>query len=552
MTLSLSSRITRNQLIIGMFLTMVTVSMWVYSKDRLLHSDEVIYSFNLARLEQSCHSYTIPFDPPRIQSFADVFESMSHLYVIWSGRYVPHFIEQTFSGVWPMSIFFVLNALVFGAALFLMAYIATNHHPWRHLWVWIMLWIGFIGMPFWPTVFSSINYSVNYLWPLFFALILWIWWERLRDNVKRYPFWIGVPTFILAFIMGWTHEAIIVPLSATIVLWYICHRRFPRRACAWLVWGFLAGAAAQVFSPGNFSRFRYAFPDDLNVFESFICTWIELLLVASWAIYFLRNREKAMEWLRDKAWGVVLCVLAWVFILFIHSYTQSFLFVNAFGLTLLISLYFDWQPYKAQSPWATRGCTLMLLLLGIHFGCTAYDQNYADRVMQRSIQRYMEADDELFILPNSEFGHSLTRPWMKRRFNCHRTISLYYSHGTKEIIEVDQSMFDAIADSANFFIPANRIPGEGPYYWRKGMEQAVCHPDSMGRRAVIFNLQPLALFDKDIPIKERFRRILRPNQVCNDVYSVPQPTPSPIGMIQFATLPPHRIPIYQCYYQGPY
>lgn len=191
-------------------------------------------------------------------------------------------------------------------------------------------------------------------------------------------------------------------------------------------------------------------------------------------------------------------------------------------------------------------------MLGVHFGCTAYDQYYANKVMRSEMERYIEADDELYILPYSEFGHQWTKLWMRTRFIPQRFVSLYYTHGSKEIIMVDRSLFDAIADSANFFVPANRIPGEGPYYWRKGMEQAVCHPDSMGRRAVIFNLQPLGLFDKDIPIKERFRKIIRPTQVCNEIYDVPQPTPSPIGLIQFATIPPDRTPIHQYYYTGWY
>ncbi len=558
MTPSPSSALSRNHLTIGLFLAIVTVSMWVYSKDRVLYGDEVFYCYNLSNQDITPFSTEFPYQGIPINTLGDVVESLTWHYFCWNGRIVPHFIQQTFSGILPLEAFYVLNALVFGLTLYLMAYIATNRRPWKRIWVWVTIMATMMLYPNWPRVFASNNLSVNYLWPLTMGCIIWIWWVKLRDGKIKYPWWKGLLTLIAAFLMGWTHEAMVVPMCATILLWYVWHKRLPKHAEAWLVSGFVAGSLIEIFAPGNLGRFDVHAKHLDTLASPFIVallgTFVAIAFVALYAIFWKRRPALAQHWLKERAWGGVLLLFAWAFILAIHTGTHCFGYANTVALLLVINMLIQWHPWKSVSDVATRWWAAALLLLGVHFGCTAYDQNHTDTLIHQALDRYVNAEDDLMIIPYDQFGHWWTRPWLRLRYEyqCRHTIPLLYANGQKTLQMVDQSMFDAIADSANFFVPENRLPGDGPYYWRKGMEQIVCHPDSMGRQAVVIKLQRFFVFDPDIPMKERLRCILQPQQADDEFYAVPHPTPSPIGPIQFATLPPDRRPLHVYYFHGEY
>ena len=198
---------------IVLLLILTGVFFYIRSVNRNLISDEVTYFYVFN--EDGVLNSTADFK--EIETCADIYDSQINHYNTVNGRALVHTVEQFFSGIIGIDVFYVLNVLVFiFTILVFIKIVYRNIYAYSY---WIFAIVAFMYLfPEQEHLWISINFSLNYLWPMCLTLLVLYYWERLKSDVGELKIIALMP--LLGFIAGWSHEAFSVSLSASTFLYY--------------------------------------------------------------------------------------------------------------------------------------------------------------------------------------------------------------------------------------------------------------------------------------------------------------------------------------------
>ena len=255
-----------------------------------------------------------------IKNLSDIIESQKNHWYTANGRVVCESLVQLFIGILGKTTFNVINALVFCLVLFLLLKLIgwenkTIGYPLAFL-LFLLLIPAFGETVLWFTG------SFNYLWTAFFVLGFLLLLRRYRDDRLSGKHWLLMP---VAFICGWTHEILTLPVSMAIGLYMLLHiRKIWGRAVLPLMLGFMMGTAMNVLAPATFIR---AGADDVadvagglvGKMKSFVVSvsrlkafWVLAICIVG---AYLKNQKRCWEYFKAYRWLMVLVLFSFSVIL---------------------------------------------------------------------------------------------------------------------------------------------------------------------------------------------------------------------------------------------
>ena len=256
--------------------------------------DELIYGYNLNASEY----YEYWSSPStslegKVNSFSDVVDSQINHYFYGNGRSIVHGIQQYFTGVLNVDLFYIVNTFVFLLLiLFLAKALKIKDFKLYFVVVIALMYLFPLSYRLW----YSINMSCNYLWPLCFSIILLYYCKEINDakNISKYSL---IFLSFLSFITGWSHEAFSVPLSGALFFYIVLNlKKFDKRFL-YIAIPLWVGTAIMVFAPANISRFFgggegpskiYAIANAIDNFMHIKLLWIFVITII---IFRIRNQE---------------------------------------------------------------------------------------------------------------------------------------------------------------------------------------------------------------------------------------------------------------------
>lgn len=258
------------------------------------------------------------FDENRpIETFVDIVESMTNHWNTHNGRIVPHSLESLFVGIVGKPYFNVFNALVFCLTIaFILSLCGFN---WRSRWLWLLMLLFLALMPAFGETTLWVSGSLNYLWTAFFVLGFLLLLRRYRDDKLSGRHWLLMP---VAFICGWTHEIMTLPVSMALGLYMLLHiRKIWGRAVLPLILGFMMGTAMNVLAPATFVRAGAEDVADVagglvGKIKSFIVSLSRLriawLLIILSVVSYFRRKEAFCEFVRSQRWLLLITLFSFL------------------------------------------------------------------------------------------------------------------------------------------------------------------------------------------------------------------------------------------------
>ena len=189
-----------------------------------------------------------------IKSIGEIFASQIEHYKIANGRSIVHLLVQLFTGLLGKSVFNIFNVLVFGLFIWLINRPFNRDDGARNRLTGLAVSLVLVLlMPRFKDTFLWMTGSINYLWSATAALVFLFIYER--QGGQKF----GIKSLLftgIAFLLGWTHEGITLPLSVALLCnHFLNHRKnHGNRQGLWLILAYLAGGCVIALAPGTIAR----------------------------------------------------------------------------------------------------------------------------------------------------------------------------------------------------------------------------------------------------------------------------------------------------------
>lgn len=254
-----------------------------------------------------------------IGNVCDVIRSQYHHYFLWNGRFIPHFIDQTFIGLIGKDTFNYFNAVVFILFIVLLCKTTTERKScYLKLTSIILLLILFV----WPGTrytFIWMTGACNYLW----TATLVLYYDHLMKNPPKRSFFNSVLLFLYGFITGWTHEGIISGIAIASSYYFFTLPTTERKNIMPILIGFALGGIMLFASPGSWGRASSGLVGNMfNIFK--IYAWavirlysasISIILIAALAFLYYKNKNKAKHFIKENRYWFIAWLTAAVFMI---------------------------------------------------------------------------------------------------------------------------------------------------------------------------------------------------------------------------------------------
>ena len=213
------------------------------------YHDDFVYKFMF-------EGGSVNYDHP-VRSIGDIVASQVEHYHSVNGRSIVHFLVQLFTGLLGKTVFNLFNVIVFCAFIFLLKRQSTGstrqEGDARFCVSTLVILVLVLLMPRFKDTFLWMTGSINYLWSATAALGFLLIYEKRRERAMD---WSLLPMLIVAFLLGWTHEGITLPLAASLVLinLFSLKQSRGREQGLWLALAYLAGGCVIALAPGTITR----------------------------------------------------------------------------------------------------------------------------------------------------------------------------------------------------------------------------------------------------------------------------------------------------------
>lgn len=205
-------------------------------------SDDVMYRFVWQQ------EWQYPFQ--RIGSLSDVVESQIVHYYHVNGRTVTHSIAQIMLNLVPENIGKIVNTAMFLLLIWSVAILVAKDKKQRPAVAILSFGMIFLLMSGFCSAFIWMPFT--YLWALNMTMLFLL---ILKETANSSITWKTIPLIPLSFIMGWSHEAIALPVAVALCCYMLCHhKRLLTHANTYYIIAYIAGAMMIVTSPSLWNR----------------------------------------------------------------------------------------------------------------------------------------------------------------------------------------------------------------------------------------------------------------------------------------------------------
>lgn len=462
----------------ALFVTVSAVLLWWSYSDTYFAGDEILFCY---RIDQGVQGLIFGNDVKRsdidmIATPCDVVVSQATHWRHGHGRNLITAVEQLFSGAFPTWLFYIVNALVWVYCIYLTVRIGTVGKLRTSMWVWLITVSSYFFLfPGEGDLFTSINLSTNYLWPIAMTLTAYVIWNHYRGVAAGRFRAKSVALIAAGVILGWSHEAWCLPMSCTLAVWYRWLARDERKSLAgWFAIGYGIGSLILLASPGNFNRTyievvgpmtESVWPRVLGMFASITYCNIFWWLVIALILWGIRRPRKIWDFILATKFWWVLGVFSMAFVMVFHTTERSFVAVDMVSLILILK-FIDY----AVAPHRVNRCPFLaaLLMLGVVtlMWYVAQLQRSITKAEKDAIATYVESPQGLAIV-----DYPYIPDWAGQWVRCKLptsftklTISWEKFDGDKAMTVLSPEEYDMLSKSPErMFTPANRI-GQSPFY----------------------------------------------------------------------------------------
>lgn len=464
-----------HKLVIILLLVATGAFFLMRSVNRELYCDEIMYGYKLNATKYGEY-WTSPNTAlgGEIRTVGDVISSQYNHYFYGNGRSIAHAVEQLFTGVIGVNVFYLFNTLVFVFAIvmFVRKYMCRQYYL-----SWLLAIVMFLYLfPYPSKLWFSINLAPNYLSPIFWSLILIYQWDKLREKegeVSKVVLWTAPLVGLLA---GWSNEAFAIPIAGGFFLYYIFNvKKVNPRALLSLIplW---VGTAIMVFSPGNISRFMKSSGegggklmevvqnagDNLLQLKLF---WLLLIVVVAFAIF---NRKRLVSVVKEHVVIAIAFVIGLLFGLVANTAYHSFTGIEFFAMILSCSLI---APLIEKLRHKTVVAVVLTLAFCVHQKMIV-DAEKTQVEMQRALISEFTSNRDGVVL----YDNSYITPWVKPFVTAwvHEGASILYDrpfrykYGEKRVFALVQEDYDAVRNFNTQLLNEVKMGGgiAVPLFWR--------------------------------------------------------------------------------------
>lgn len=522
-----SPRFTPARIII--ILTLLSAGLFTYLRShyRELVLDEITYQYVI----ETDHYKGFFLDPilhNRIETLSDVFRSQVNHYIYGNGRALVHIIEQIFSGVLPMELYFVLGAfMMMGLIVATIRLCVPTVQRQNPLW-WLATTIAIMYLfPYIHRIWYSINYSCNYLIPALLGTVVLLFFKQMENLTPRKWQMFFIAT--LSFLFGATHEGFSIPLGGGLFFYYLINRKEFLR-CGWcIVIPMYLGILSMLLSPGNWARAastqaEYVSPivtliTHISVGISWLVEvpmfWVMIFAIFAAKVFYKISLKALLK--TDRLISTLslslLCGLVFYIIIYAYSYayTSLALFMLFITLRIFVSI-----PYRLNLS-CRRLIAISSALLGLFIisqGLIAKDSRLMALYQRDMIERYIASESGVVLNDPPKlpfYTHPFVTIWpIYRNYPINELpFSAAYSEYRKGCYILNPQEYEVVTGNINKF---EKCPGGTPfvqagrYFWAE--------LDSLGAdtSGFVFNYFPVDFYHRNAPLILRFRFALSPDR----------------------------------------
>lgn len=187
-----------------------------------------------------------------IQSIQDVIKSQMVHYEYTNGRSLIHGMAQMASILLPDSATKLLNTAMFLLLIYLITIYSAVRKENKMFIAVTAFGLLFLVISGFYTGFIWIMGAFNYLWVMTLTLCFLLLLRRMEHHPMN---WKLMPLIPLSFLIGWTHEAIALPMSVSFIACLVINRKTVfQQAKSYCMIAYTFGIIMILFSPALWSR----------------------------------------------------------------------------------------------------------------------------------------------------------------------------------------------------------------------------------------------------------------------------------------------------------
>lgn len=426
----------------------------------------------------------------KVSDIGDIWQTQARHYVQVNGRSLVHATEQAFTG--HHMLFCVVNTIVFLLFVTLIVrYVATP--VWRRSpFLWLIVPVTLLVLfPYQQSLWTSVNYGLNYLWPATMAVGMLILWEQICAGTVSVRW---APLIVLySLIFGWTHEAFVVGVAGGMFIYYCFNFKRYRGMSIVLTVPLWLSAAVMVFAPGNISRFGAINPNGASLHGIMLrlCNGLDnqlslkmiwVLVLACVLLLVLGNRGAIRQFVRENSRMISVFAIGTMFPMVANTgaYSHTFAELMAFLLVLKYICATNWVGKPVLKYIVMIICVLFVpwQIIVAHDTVTNY------RVQADLVSEYMSSPDGVvrYREPGiSRFSRDYIRLWDNEglsQFYVNVYNNVFFG-GNKPWQMLDSADYQAVESPESYFVAANKYPGSAPLYQAPGSRYIWINADEM-------------------------------------------------------------------------
>lgn len=315
-------------------------------------SDDIIYRFKW----QADETATVE----TINGLGDLFSSQWTHYLVTNGRFVVHLLAQGALVFLPPVVVQVVNSLLFVVMIHLITCMVgwwrcltgeTRQHTKLQVFEGVTaferLFVGVMAFALLFVVFQGIRSTMlwelgafNYIWVVTATMGLLLYMRRLADKplTLRYAL-----LSIVALPVGWSHEALSLPLSIAFIALLVIQRRLWRSAVWPFILFYVIGCALCMITPAIWNRAAEAvslqarlISGAVNCVSNVRITW---LLVVTIVIVWWKDRKLCYRHVKSLCYAYLALAMALSIVLVCGTNLERVaFFVDFIAMLLLLTL----------------------------------------------------------------------------------------------------------------------------------------------------------------------------------------------------------------------
>lgn len=363
------------------FLFVLFVLFYLLNRFSIFTCDDLYYSF-IAGMSGGINSEYI-----LVESFSDAVKSNIYDYMHWNGRFIVHTLTSYFCGVLGLSLFRVLNSIIFTLLIGGVIKLVRNEFGYNKTDKFLILLLLFVFMQVGAIFLGHIAYVINYLWTSCGIIYFLLLYNNIRDGNKYNIGLINILLFIFGIIIGSLQESFTIGLSCALFFYYCFNFKELKGSTVWLVIGFWLGTCIVTFAPGNFVRLEgeagkvgfNMFMRYVNNFGHLICdSRLLLICILLTIIVYLRNKTFMVDFLKKNVIYYLVIMFNSIVVILVYTGKWQLTCIELFSMILIIKLIYSFLFELTQKYGLILNSVIVFILLML------YIPIYKDRVINYS------------------------------------------------------------------------------------------------------------------------------------------------------------------------